>query len=141
LGFFLNPIVDFHPGEFMKNLDELRKIKEEARKNMQMRTGGQRVKVMIGMGTCGIAGGARDTMKAFMDAVDAAKLSDVAVTATGCAGFCEREPLVEVEVQGHKPVRYGKVDRAAARKIVAQHIIGGNIVTELVSVRKETGDE
>ena len=97
-----------------------------------MRSGGQRVKVVIGMGTCGIAAGARDTMKAFMEALEAAKLSDVSVTATGCAGFCEREPLVDVEVLGQKPVRYGKVDREAARKIVTQHIIGGNVVTELV---------
>ena len=117
----------------MKSLDELRKIKDEVKRSMEMRSGGQRVKVVIGMGTCGIAAGARDTMKAFMEAIDAAKLSDVAVTATGCAGFCEREPLVDVEVQGQKTVRYGKVDGEAAGKIVAQHIIGGNVVTELVS--------
>ncbi|MFA6567497.1 MAG: hypothetical protein WCS96_04730 [Victivallales bacterium] len=116
----------------MKSLDELRKIKDEVKKSMEMRSGGQRVKVVIGMGTCGIAAGARDTMKAFMEAIEAAKLSDVAVTATGCAGFCEREPLVDVEVHGQKTVRYGKVDREAARKIVTQHIIGGNVVTELV---------
>lgn len=116
----------------MKSLDELRKIKEEVKKSMEMRSGGQRVKIVIGMGTCGIAAGARDTMKAFMEALEAAKLSDVAVTATGCAGFCEREPLVDVEVQGQKTVRYGKVDRDAAKKIVTQHIIGGNVVSELV---------
>ncbi|HBC85428.1 MAG TPA: 2Fe-2S ferredoxin [Lentisphaeria bacterium] len=116
----------------MKNLDELRKIKEEVRKSMEMRSGGQRVKVVIGMGTCGIAAGARDTMKAFMDFLDAEKISDVAVTATGCAGFCEREPVVDVEVQGQKPVRYAKVDREAVMKIVKQHIQGGKVVQELV---------
>jgi NADP-reducing hydrogenase subunit HndB len=116
----------------MKSLDELRKIKEEVKKSMEMRSGGQRVKVVIGMGTCGIAAGARDTMKAFMEEIEAAKLSDVAVTATGCAGFCEREPLVDIQVQGQKPVRYGKVDKAAVKKIVAQHIVGGNVVSELV---------
>ena len=46
----------------MKNLDELRKIKDEVKKSMEMRSGGQRVKVVIGMGTCGIAAGARDTI-------------------------------------------------------------------------------
>jgi NADP-reducing hydrogenase subunit HndB len=116
----------------MKSLDELRKIKEDVKKSMEMRSGGQRVKVVIGMGTCGIAAGARDTMKAFMENLDAEKLSDVAVTATGCAGFCEREPVVDVEVQGQKPVRYAKVDSEAVKKIVKQHIIGGNIVKELV---------
>ncbi len=116
----------------MKSLDELRKIKEDVRKSMEMRSGGQRVKVVIGMGTCGIAAGARDTMKAFMETLESEKISDVAVTATGCAGFCEREPVVDVEIQGQKSVRYGKVDREAVKKIVKQHIVGGNAVKELV---------
>ncbi len=116
----------------MKSLEELRKIKEQVKKSMQMREGGQRVKVIVGMGTCGIAAGARDTMKSFMEEIEKAGISDAAVTATGCAGYCEQEPFVEVEIQGEKPVRYGKVDRSAAAKIVAQHIVGGKPVSELV---------
>ena len=118
----------------MKSLDELRKIKEDVKKSMEMRSGGQRVKIVIGMGTCGIAAGARDTMKAFMEALDSEKISDVAVTATGCAGFCEREPVVDVEVKGQKAVRYAKVDADAVKRIVKQHIIGGDVVKELVFV-------
>ena len=115
----------------MKSLDELRKIRDEVRKSMDMRTGQQRAKVVVGMGTCGIAAGARDTMKAFMAALDSAGISDVAVTATGCAGYCEQEPLVEVEIAGGARVRYGHVDAAAAQRIVTEHIVGGKAVDAL----------
>ncbi len=116
----------------MKNLDELRRIRDEARKGMDMRSGTQRVRVAVCMGTCGIAAGARDTMNAFLDALEAAGLADVAVTATGCAGFCEQEPMVEVEVKGAPPVRYGRVDASAAKRIVSEHLQQGNVVDALV---------
>ena len=116
----------------MKNLDELRKIRDEVRKGMELRSGSHRAKIVVGMGTCGIAAGARDTMKALMEALEQVGVSDVAVTATGCAGFCEREPLVDVEITGQSPVRYGRVDAAAARRIVTEHIVGGKKVESLV---------
>lgn len=116
----------------MKNLDELRKIRDEVRKGLDLRSGAHRAKIVVGMGTCGIAAGARDTMQALMDALEKAGVADVAVTATGCAGFCEREPLVDVEIAGQPAVRYGKVDAAAARRIVAEHIVGGKPVDSLV---------
>jgi len=116
----------------MKNLDELRKIRDEVRKSMDQRAGAHRAKLIVGMGTCGIAAGARETMQALMDALEQAGVSDVAVTATGCAGFCEREPLVDVEIGGQPAVRYGKVDAAAARRIVTEHVLGGRKVDSLV---------
>lgn len=116
----------------MKSLDELRKIRDEVKKNLDLRSGSHRAKIVVCMGTCGIAAGARDTMKAFVQALDDAGLTDVAVTATGCAGFCEQEPLVEVDVQGQDPVRYGHVDEAAAKRIVSEHIVGGRKIQELI---------
>lgn len=116
----------------MKSLEELRKIREEVKKSMSMRDGKHRGKVVVCMGTCGIASGARDTMNAFLQALESEGVSDVAVTAAGCAGFCEQEPLVEVEIKGEDPVRYGHVDGAAAQRIVKEHIVGGNRVADLV---------
>jgi (2Fe-2S) ferredoxin len=116
----------------MKSLDELRAIRDEVRKNLEMRAGGHRAKIVVGLGTCGIAAGARETMLAFIEALDAAAIGDVAVTATGCAGFCDQEPLVDVEMQGQPVVRYGRVDAAAAKRIVEEHIVGGRRVEALV---------
>jgi NADP-reducing hydrogenase subunit HndB len=115
----------------MKNLEELRRIRDEVRKNMDLRGGEKRAKIVVCMGTCGIAAGARDTMKAFMDALEKAGVGDVALTAAGCAGFCEKEPMVEVEIAGAAPMRYGHVNAAAAQRIVKEHILGGQVVQDL----------
>ncbi|HEY9595646.1 MAG TPA: (2Fe-2S) ferredoxin domain-containing protein [Spirochaetia bacterium] len=116
----------------MKSVEELRRIRDDVRKTLAMRAGGHRAKIVVGMGTCGIAAGARETLLAFMTALDEASVSDVAVTATGCAGFCDQEPLVDVEVPGQPTVRYGRVNAAAARRIVTEHILGGKKVDALV---------
>ena len=116
----------------MKNLEELRRIRDEVRKGMDLRNGRQSVRVSVCMGTCGIAAGARDTMKALLEALEEAAAGDVAVTATGCAGFCEQEPLVLVEAREGQPVRYGHVNPAAAGRIVREHIIAGHVVQDLV---------
>ncbi len=116
----------------MKSLEELRKIRDEVKKSMDMREGAHRGKVVVCMGTCGIAAGARETMNSFMRSLEEQGVSDVALTAAGCAGFCEQEPLVEVDIKGREPVRYGHVDGAAAARIVEQHIVGGKVVDELV---------
>lgn len=116
----------------MKSLEELRKIKEEVQQNLKNRNSAHSKKIVVCMGTCGIAAGARETMKAFMEELENAGMSDVAVTATGCIGFCEQEPLISVEIAGQEPVRYGKVDAAAAKRIVDEHIGGGTVVSEFV---------
>jgi len=116
----------------MKNLDELRKIRDQVKKDLELRGGSHRAKIIVCMGTCGIAAGARDTMEALLGALEEAGLTDVAVTAAGCAGFCEQEPLVEVQMAGATAVRYGHVDEAGAKRIITEHIVGGNTVDDLV---------
>lgn len=117
----------------MKNLDELRKIRDEVRRTLSLRGGGQRARIVVGMGTCGIAAGARDTMKAFMNALAENDISDVALTAAGCAGFCDREPCVDVQMADQPLIHYARVDAAAARRIVSEHIVNGETVRELVA--------
>ena len=116
----------------MKSLDELRKIRDQVKKDLELRGGAHRAKIVVCMGTCGIAAGARDTMKAIVAALDEAGVNDVAVTATGCPGFCEQEPLVEVQMADAATVRYGHVDAAAAQRIVTEHIVAGRVVADLV---------
>ena len=116
----------------MKSLDELRKIRDQVRQELDLRSGEHRAKVVVCMGTCGIAAGARDTMKALLAALESQKVTDVAVVAAGCRGFCEQEPLVEVQIRDQPAVTYGHVDAAAAERIVAEHLVAGRKVQELV---------
>jgi len=114
----------------IKSLDDLKKIREEAlAKRKVMETSGAS-QVIVGMGTCGIAAGARDTMKAVLDYIEKNNLPDVVVTQTGCIGLCEQEPILQVVVGDGEKVTYGKVTPEVARNIMKNHVEKGNVVKE-----------
>lgn len=114
----------------VKSLEDLKKLREEALEKRKAKTTEGRAQVIVGMGTCGIAAGARDAMKAILDTIEQDNLSGVLVTQTGCIGMCEKEPIVQVMVGDQEKVTYGKVTPEVARKIVENHIVNGQIVKE-----------
>lgn len=119
----------------MKSLEELKKIRESAQQMIRLREGGEAIRIVVGMGTCGIAAGARETLAAIMDELQKRNLSEVIVTQTGCVGLCEKEPLVEVMRQGQPRVTYGYVDADKARKIIANHVVNNQVIGEWVVQR------
>jgi len=114
----------------MKNLEELKEIREKVRKDLELRTGKHRIKIVVCLGTCGIAAGARETMNTLVDLVAQSNRSDIIVTTSGCAGFCEQEPMIQVYIEDKEPVVYGKVDSKAAKEIFEKHILNDQIVEE-----------
>ena len=117
-------------------LEELRKIRERAEAEMRLWAGQARVKIVVGMGTSGIAAGARQVLRAILDEVAQRNLRDVLVTQTGEKGLSAKEPLVEVHEPGRVTI-YGDVDEATARRIVVEHVIHGRIVEDhLVELRE-----
>jgi (2Fe-2S) ferredoxin len=114
----------------VKSLEELKRLKEEALEKRKAQATTGRAQITVGMGTCGIAAGARDTMKAILDVIEDAKLSDIIVTQTGCIGLCEWEPIVEVVVGQTPKVIYGKVSPKIARQIMHEHVEGGKVIAE-----------
>ncbi len=119
------------------NIDELKKIREKMQKELDLRAGEKAIKVVVGMGTCGIAAGARPVLAAIKEELSKQQAQNVMVTQSGCAGFCEQEPLVDVFRPGEKKVSYGKVDAEKARRIVAEHIIGGRVLKEFVFAQEK----
>lgn len=114
-------------------LEELRKLREEQKKGLSRRdVENKDTQIIVGMGTCGIAAGAKDTLNAFIEELEDCELSNVRVTQTGCMGLCYVEPTVEVIVPGMPTVIYGKVDADVARKIVRKHIINKALVNDHV---------
>jgi len=92
--------------------------------------GGKTIQIIVGMGTCGIAAGAKEALNTFLGEAYTRKLNNVVVKQTGCMGLCYAEPMVEVKMQGMPNILYGKVDTAIARKIVEQHLLDGKLVNE-----------
>ena len=115
----------------MKSLEELKAIREKMQGAVNMRNeDGDGIRVVVGMATCGIASGARPVLTALSDAVQEKKLSNVAVTQTGCIGLCQYEPIVEVFEPGKEKVTYVKMNPEKALEIVDRHLIRGQVVSE-----------
>ena len=89
------------------------------------------MRIVVGSGSCGIAAGARPILNAFVDGVAKEGLNDkVTVSQTGCIGICQYEPVVEVFESGKEKVTYVKLTAEKVEKIIKEHLVGGNVVTE-----------
>jgi NADP-reducing hydrogenase subunit HndB len=112
-------------------LEELRNLRESKKKEMTQRDGDDKsAQIIIGMGTCGIAAGAKEAFDAFLDELNSHEIKDTRITQTGCMGLCFSEPTVEVDVPGMPRVIYGNVDDKVARRIVREHIIEKALVSD-----------
>lgn len=114
----------------VKSLDDLKKIREEALKKQQLKETSGKTEVIVGMGTVGIAAGARETLKAILDLIEKENLSDIVLRQTGNIGMDSFEPIVQVVKPGEEKVTYGKVNPDMARRIIKEHILNGEIVKE-----------
>jgi NADP-reducing hydrogenase subunit HndB len=114
----------------MKSLTELEAIRQKAKADLAARTSGGR-KVVVGMATCGIAAGARPVMNALVEELRTRNVNDVAVTMTGCIGVCRLEPIVEVFEENGEKVTYVKMDVAKAKRVVAEHLVNGQVCEDL----------
>lgn len=116
----------------IKSLEDLKKARDEALKKRELKATSGAIQVIVGMGTCGIAAGARDAMKTILEAIEKDNISGVIVTQTGCIGLCEKEPIVEIIVGEQPKVTYGKVSPEIARRIMQEHVVDGNVVNSNV---------
>ena len=116
----------------MKSIEELMAIRDKTRKNMTVRedTGDSKIRVVVGMATCGIAAGARPVLNAFVDEIAKRDVQGVSVQQTGCIGMCQYEPIVEVTEPGKEKVTYVKMTPEKAVRVVNDHIVNGNPVAE-----------
>ena len=114
-------------------LEDLRRMRGEKQKAMELRDASNKdVQVIVGMGTCGIAAGAKDTFTTLVNTISDKALTNVLIRQTGCMGLCHSEPTVEVVVPGMPAVIYGHVDAATAKDIVEKHIIGHELINDKI---------
>ncbi len=115
----------------MKSLAELAAIREKMQDSLKLRREDHAgTRIIVGMATCGIAAGARSVLTAFVSEINSKNVQDTMVTQTGCMGMCSLEPIVEVHKPDQEKVIYVKVTPDKAARIVEEHIINGNVVTE-----------
>jgi NADP-reducing hydrogenase subunit HndB len=119
----------------LKSLDDLKKLREEAQRDIRVRldTG---TKITVGMGTCGIAAGARETMHAILEELKKRDI-EAHVTTVGCIGMCAVEPLVDIEQAGGARITYGRVKADMVPRLIEEHLVNGRVVEDWVVGRIE----
>ena len=114
----------------LKSLEDLKRIREEAQHSLKTRTG-TNTTITVGMGTCGIAAGARETMLAILDELSKRQI-DAHVATVGCIGMCIREPLVDIQQADGSRITYGNVKSNMVPRLIEEHLIQGRVIEEWV---------
>jgi NADP-reducing hydrogenase subunit HndB len=110
--------------------EDLDKIRDKMKATARLREAEGKSVINVHLGTCGIASGAREILKAFIEEVEKSGSDSVIVTTSGCAGLCKREPMATVELAGQPPVKYVDLTAEKVARIFAEHVVGGKIVQE-----------
>ncbi len=128
----------------IKSLADLKRIKDEVQSKIRLRENSMDpenfVQIKVGMATCGIASGAKETMNYFIEETEHQAI-DAIITQTGCLGYCYAEPTVEVTLPGKEPVVYGFVDKKKAQEIIDKYINQGELVDGIIPVGFKTIDD
>ena len=122
----------------IKSLEELKALRDKHKNDVDIRNNmdeENRIRMAVGMATCGIASGSRDTINALVEEVKKQQLGNVSVVQTGCLGYCYAEPVVEVSMPGKAPVLYGNINAQRARELIERHVKNGETVTDWVIER------
>ncbi len=128
----------------IKSLADLQRIKDEVQSKIRLRENSdnpeQVVQIKVGMATCGIASGAKDTMKYFVEELEQQAI-DAVVTQTGCMGYCYAEPTIEVILPQKEPVVFGYVNKKKAEEIIDVYIKKGMLVDGIIPLSFKTIDD
>ena len=113
------------------SLEDLRKMRDQKRRDLEMRdTDNKTIQVIVGMGTSGIAAGAKDTLAAFLSELEEQGITNVSLRQTGSLGLDHAEPTVEIRMPDMPTIIYGKVTPEIAAKIVRKHIMGKSLIND-----------
>ena len=115
-------------------LDDLRKLRSQVQSDLKRRDSeGKSIQVIVGMGTCGIASGAKLILDKFITLLNEKGIAENAIIRqTGCMGHCENEPTVEIILPDMPKVVYGNVKEDTVAKIVEEHIINKKPVENFI---------
>jgi NADH:ubiquinone oxidoreductase subunit F (NADH-binding)/(2Fe-2S) ferredoxin/ferredoxin len=103
----------------IQSLEDLKKISQMYEQQIYAPEG---VKVNIGMASCGIAAGAQASLNKALDAFKDNK--NIQIRQTGCIGFCEQEPLVEILAVNKPRIMYRNVTEDKIIDIIESYLAG-----------------
>lgn len=111
-------------------INDLEKLRKNALVKVNQGKDRTTTRIMVGMGTCGIAAGAEPVYDAIIDEINKLGVRNVSIVKVGCIGTCRLEPIVEVIKPGEEKVTYVKMTPNKARRMVASHLLVGPVMDE-----------
>ena len=114
----------------IRSLEDLKRFREEVIEDKRRKADLGNIEVIVSLGSCGIAAGALDTLKAIRQQIETDHLTDIIVSQTGCVGLCKHEPIVEIIAGDGSKMTYGRVTPEIVRRIFQEHILDGRVVEE-----------
>lgn len=122
-------------------LEELKsKLQKQKRSYQDPDSNDAMVEIKVGMGTSGLASGAREVYDFLNDALKKRNIISK-VTQVGDMGYSYAEPTIEVTLPGEKPVVFGDVDVKKADVIIEKYIRNKELVDGVIPVNYQTVDE
>ena len=110
--------------------EELKALREQSKAEIDLREGPKEIQIVVHMGTCGIAAGARGILTTLSTELIQAGIDTVTLRRSGCIGLCDQEPMMTLTDKSGKEFRYVKLDKKKVHEIVHDHIAGGNPVVD-----------
>lgn len=128
----------------IKTLNDLKRMKSDLQSKITLREKSEnpegRVLIRVGMGTSGIASGAKEIMEFLIDETEKRGV-DAIVTQTGDMGYSYAEPTVEITLPGREPIVFGDVDQKKADDIIEKFIKNGELLDGIIPQNYETIDK
>ena len=114
------------------SVEELKKLREQARSQVDLRSGPKENRITVHMGTCGIAAGAREVLSTLAEELGKAKVENVTLRQSGCIGLCDQEPMFTYTDKAGRDYMYVQLTKGKAREFVASPILAGRPVQKYI---------
>jgi NADH-quinone oxidoreductase subunit F len=111
-------------------INNYQKIRELAKAHLTAAHPPNKIRIYIGLGTCGIAAGGKEVL-AFLHEKLTQTGIDAQVIQVGCIGMCFNEPLVDIAKPGLPRISYGRITPAKASQLVDSYLLGDDPCADL----------
>ncbi len=117
----------------MKSLEEIKKIREEKRKELDVRVNlkanSHEKHILVCRGTGCTSSKSEDIIKEFRNLIKEKNIENVKVIQTGCFGLCAKGPIVIIRPED---TFYAMVRLEDCKEIIESHFVKGKIVQRLL---------